>query len=96
MRGSTGINGAEVSGVWVSALAAFTATFFYPITRRGRDHRRQTKLMRLWFTGADGVNGVSPTIIPAPVQLAKVQEDVAVILDRVESILQIVSPDQSH
>lgn len=94
MRG-TGISGPEVGGVIASATAAIYATFLRPLTKRGRERHRQDKLMRLWFTGADGVMGVSPVLVPAPIQLAKVQEDVAVILNKVDSILNIVSPEET-
>lgn len=91
-----GMTGVEAGGVWASAVAALFATFFRPLTKTGRERRKQDKLMRLWFNGASGVEGVSPTLVPAPVQLANVQRDVGEILSTVGQILNIVSPPEAR
>ncbi len=83
--------GVEAGGTWLSALAVFFVTFIRPMTRRGRERRQQEKLMRLWFTGATEIAGVSPEIVPAPIQLSQLHTEVASISERVDEILRRVS-----
>ncbi len=81
----------DAGGVVMSAVAAVYAAFLRPFSKKARHAKKIQKTMTLWFTGADGIDGVSPELVPAPVQLARVQADVKIVLDRLDEVLRRVS-----
>ena len=84
----------EASATAASAFVAAFVAFVRPFTAAGRRKRHQNKMMKLWFSGADAVDGISPRLEPAPIQLATLQSEVRMIAHKVDQILDLVSPGE--
>ncbi len=89
----SGLNGPETAGAVGSAVAAIYAAFIYPLSKKAREARRVRQSMLLWFTGAKAITGITPELIPAPVQLSQLQEDVHKVLSRLDEVLAHLSTD---